>query len=143
MVFAYDGSELARAAIVEAGRLLGTGREALVLTVWERFDVGFTPPDGVQFDAADVTEVARAAEQCAAEGASLAHAAGFRAASAALTAEPAWKGLVQCADDREASLIVLGSHGRRSIAETVLGSVAGSVANHSPRSVLIVHPPVG
>jgi nucleotide-binding universal stress UspA family protein len=141
VVFAYDGSELARDAITEAARLLGPGREALVLTVWKTFDVGFTPPDGVQFDAADAAEVGRAAQECAAEGASQADAAGFRATSAALTAAPAWKGIIQCADDRDASLIVLGSHGRRSIAETFLGSVAGAVANHSRRSVLIVHRP--
>jgi nucleotide-binding universal stress UspA family protein len=141
VVFAYDGSALARVAIEEAGRLLGPGHEAVVLTVWKTFDVGFTPPTGVQFDPADAAEVCRAAESCAAEGASLAQAAGFRAAGAAITAAPAWKGIVRCGDDREASLIVLGSHGRRSFAETFLGSVAGSVANHAKRSVLIVHRP--
>src|ERR1700760_2086154 len=124
VVFAYDGSELAKLAIEEAGRLLGRGHEGVLLTVWKTFDVGFTPPDGVQFDAADAAEVGDAAEQCAAEGASLAQTAGFRtAAGAALTAAPAWKGIVRTADDRDASLIVLGSHGRRSLAETILGSV--------------------
>ena len=141
VVFAYDGSELAREAITEAARLLGPGREAVVLTVWKTFDVGFLPPDGVEFDAADAAEVGRAAQQCAAQGASQAEAAGFRATPAALNVAPAWEGIVQCADDREASLIVLGSHGRRSIAETFLGSVASAVANHSRRSVLIVHRP--
>jgi nucleotide-binding universal stress UspA family protein len=141
VIFAYDGSELAKAAIAEAGRLLGPERKALVLTVWERFDVGFTPPDGVEFDAADADAVSHAAERCAAEGASLADAAGFRSTAAAVTSAPAWKGIVQCADDRKASVIVLGSHGRRSVAETLLGSVAAAVTNHSRRSVLVVHPP--
>ena len=43
IVFAYDGSELAKLAIDEAGRLLGSGREAIILTVWQPFDVGFVP----------------------------------------------------------------------------------------------------
>ncbi|HTX32174.1 MAG TPA: universal stress protein [Solirubrobacteraceae bacterium] len=141
VVFAYDGSELAKLAIEEAGRLLGPGHEAVVLTVWKTFDVGFSPPDDLELDAADAAEVDQAAQRCAAEGAALAQAAGFQAAAAAVTAAPAWKGIVECADDRQASLIVLGSHGRRSFAETLLGSVASAVANHSRRSVLIVHRP--
>ena len=139
VVFAYDGSALAKAAINEAARLLGTGRDALVLTVWKTFDVGFTPPPGVEFDASDAAEVGAAAEQSAAEGAALAEAAGFRAEPLALTAAPAWKRIIELADDRQASVIVLGSHGRRSLGEALLGSVAGAVANHSRRSVLIVH----
>ena len=139
VIFAYDGSELARAAIDEAAQLLGAGRDAVVVTAWKTFDVGFTAPDHVQVNAADAAEVGRAAEQCAAEGAELADAAGFRAQSLALTAAPAWKGIIQAADERQASLIVLGSHGRRSLGETLLGSVADAVANHSRRSVLIVH----
>jgi nucleotide-binding universal stress UspA family protein len=141
VVFAYDGSELAKTAIDEAARLLGPGRQAVILTVWKTFDVGFTPPGDLKFDAADAAEVDHAAQRCAAEGAALAKAAGFEASGAAITAAPAWKGIVQCADDRQASLIVLGSHGRRSFAETLLGSVASAVANHSRRSVLIVHRP--
>ena len=43
------------------------------------------------------------------------------------------------ADDRDARLIVLGSHGRNGVADLLLGSVAGAVAAHSRRSVLITH----
>jgi nucleotide-binding universal stress UspA family protein len=43
------------------------------------------------------------------------------------------------ADQHDASLIVLGSHGRSGLAGAVLGSVASAVAAHSRRSVLIVH----
>ena len=42
VVFAYDGSDLAKAAIAEAGRQLRPSRQALVLTVWQPYDVGFT-----------------------------------------------------------------------------------------------------
>jgi nucleotide-binding universal stress UspA family protein len=139
IVFAYDGSDLAKLAIDEAGRQLPPGRDALVLTVWQPFDVGFVPVAGVQFDAAGAEDVRKAAEQTAAEGASLAEAAGFRARSVAIEASPSWKAIVGLADDRDASLIVLGSHGRTGVSDLLLGSVAGAVAAHSRRSVLITH----
>ncbi len=139
IVFAYDGSELARLAIDEAGTLLGPGREAIILTVWQPFDVGFVPAAGLQFDAKEIAAVRKAAEQTAAEGVSAAEAAGFRGRALAIEATPSWKGIVTLADERDASLIVLGSHGRTGLADVLLGSVAGAVAAHTNRSVLITH----
>jgi nucleotide-binding universal stress UspA family protein len=57
----------------------------------------------------------------------------------AAEAAPTWKGVVDAADEHNASLIVLGSHGRSGLTGMVVGSVAGAVAAHSRRSVLIVH----
>lgn len=139
VVFAYDGSELARLAIDEAGGLLDRGRDGLVVCVWQPFDVGFVPVAGRRFDAAAPNEVGSAAEETAAEGASLAEAAGFRSRGIAIEAAPAWQGIVAVADAHDASLIVLGSHGRTRAAGILLGSVAGSVATHSQRTVLISH----
>lgn len=139
VVFAYDGSDLAKAAIDEAGRQLADGRDALVLTVWEPFAVGFVPPSEAEFDAARASEVKKAAEETAAEGATLAEAVGFRARSRAVQSAPTWKGIVTFADEHDADIIVLGSHGRTGLADRLLGSVAGAVAAHSRRSVLIVH----
>ena len=139
VLFAYDGSDLAGLAIEEAGRQLEPGRDALVLTVWRPFLVGFIPPAEIEFDAAASDEVRKAAEQIAAQGASMAEAAGFRAESLALEYGPTWKGISRVADDRDASLIVLGSHGKSGLAGVFLGSVAGAVAAHSRRTVLIVH----
>jgi nucleotide-binding universal stress UspA family protein len=139
VVFAYDGSELARLAIDEAARQLASGRDALVLTVWQPFDVGFVPAVELRIDATEIAEIRQAAEQTAAEGASLAQLAGFNARSAAAQAAPTWKGIVEVADEHDASLIVLGSHGRAGLASVLIGSVAEAVAAHSRRSVLIVH----
>jgi nucleotide-binding universal stress UspA family protein len=139
IVFAYDGSDLAKLAIDEAGQQLAPGRDALALTVWQPFDIGFLPVGGLEFDAAQIDDVRKAAELTAAEGASLAEAAGFRAQSVAIEASPSWKAIAELADDRDASLIVLGSHGRNGVADLLLGSVAGAVAAHSRRSVLITH----
>jgi nucleotide-binding universal stress UspA family protein len=139
IVFAYDGTDLAKLAIDEAGTLLGAGHDAIILTVWQPFDVGFVPAAGLQFDAKEIAAVRRAAEQTAAEGVSAAEAAGFRGRGVAVEATPSWKGIVQFADERDASLIVLGSHGRTGLADALLGSVASAVAAHTKRSVLITH----
>jgi len=139
VVFAYDGSALAKLAIDEAGRQLASRQNALVLTVWQPFDVGFVPAVELRINAAEIADVRDAAEQTAANGASLAQAAGFEARGAAAEAAPAWKGIVQVADEHDAKLIVLGSHGRTELAGVLIGSVAQAVAAHSRRTVLIVH----
>jgi nucleotide-binding universal stress UspA family protein len=139
VLFAYDGSDLARLAIEQAGRQLQPGRDAVVLTVWRPFGVGFIPPPEVKFDAAASDQVRKAAEQTAAQGASIAQAARFRAHSLTVKEPTTWKGIARVADDRDASLIVLGSHGKSGLTGIFLGSVAGAVAAHSGRNVLIVH----
>jgi nucleotide-binding universal stress UspA family protein len=139
VVFAYDGSDLAKGAIAEAGRQLRPSRQALVLTVWQPYNVGFVAPRELKMDAAAVDEVRAAAEQTAAQGASLAQAAGFKAQSMAKEAAPAWKGIVAVADQQDAGLVVLGSHGRSRLADVLIGSVAEAVAAHSRRPVLVVH----
>ena len=118
---------------------LAPARDALVACVWQTGDVGFLPIGEEHFNAAEAAQVRSAAEETAAHGASLAEHAGFRAQSIAIEAAPTWKGIVEVADERRASLIVLGSHRRSGLAGHLLGSVAAAVAPHSACSVLIVH----
>ncbi|HXB65855.1 MAG TPA: universal stress protein [Solirubrobacteraceae bacterium] len=139
VLFAYDGCDMATFAIEHAGLQLAPGREALVVCVWQPGDVGFVPTGGRRLHAAQATEVRAAAEETAAHGASLAQQAGFRAQSMAVEAAPTWKGVVAVADERDASLIVLGSHRRTGLAGHLLGSVAAAVVAHSTASVLVVH----
>src|SRR3984957_2639679 len=113
ILFAFDGSELAAFAIEEAGRKLATGRDAVVLCVWQPVDVGFVPTSKRHFDADQAPEVRRAAEETAAYGASLAERAGFRAQGLAVEAAPIWKGITETAAEHHASLIVIGAHRRR------------------------------
>ena len=47
--------------------------------------------------------------------------------------------LRQTAEERKASLIVLGSHRRSGLVGRLLGSVAAAVVTHSRSSVLVVH----
>lgn len=143
VLFAYDGSELAKLAIEEAGRQLAPGREALVVCVWQPADIGFVPPVELHLNAAEATEVRAAAEQTAAHGASLAERAGFHPRSVAIQAAPTWKGIAEVADEHGVSLIVLGSHGRSGLAGRVFGSVAAAVSGRCGQSVLIVHRKVG
>jgi nucleotide-binding universal stress UspA family protein/MFS family permease len=139
VLFAYDGSRLAQRAIAEAGRQLPAGRDALVLTVWRTFNVGFIPEPGAQFDAACAGSVGEAAEQTAAHGAALAEEAGFTAQPLAVQGTPAAQAVTEAADDHDASLIVLGAHRRSGLGGRVAGSVAAEVASRSRRPVMIVH----
>jgi nucleotide-binding universal stress UspA family protein len=139
VLFAYDGSELAALAIEQAGQQLAPGRDALVVTVWQPADVGFVPVNERHFDATQAQEVKKAAEETAAAGAALAEKAGFRSQSMTVEAAPTWQGIVETAQERGASLIVLGSHRRSGLTGHLLGSVAAAVVKHAASSVLVVH----
>ena len=49
-------------------------------------------------------------------------------------------GILGAADDVEAGLIVMGTHGRTGITRFLLGSVAEKVVRHAPCSVLVARP---
>jgi nucleotide-binding universal stress UspA family protein len=139
VLFAYDGSEYARAAIQEAARQLGAGRRAIVLVVWQPFgalpfSTPALPPD---LEAELLDEAAKTAG----EGTRLARSAGFDAWSLVQTGEPVWRTIVDAADAHDAGLVVLGSHGRTGIRLVLMGSVASAVTRHTQRPVLIVHAP--
>jgi nucleotide-binding universal stress UspA family protein len=140
VLFAYDGSDLAGFAIREAGRQLATGRDALVVCVWQPVDVGFVPVSERHFDADRAAEVRKAADETAEHGASLAGQAGFRAQATAVQAAPTWKGIVEVAEEHRASLIVLGSHRHGGLVGHFHGNVAAAVIAHGSFSVLVVHP---
>lgn len=139
VLFAYDGSELAQLAIEQAGQQLAHGGNAVVLCVWQPADVGFIPVTEQHFDAQDASKVRQAAEQTAAHGAALAEKAGFRPLSLAINVSPTWKGIIEVAQERHASLIVLGPHRRTGVIGHLLGSVTTAVISHSTISVLVVH----
>jgi nucleotide-binding universal stress UspA family protein len=139
VLLAYDGSELAGLAIEQAAGQLGTGRDALILCVWQPADVGFVTAPTRHFNADQAGEVKAAAEEIAAQGVTIANRVGFRAQSVVIEAAPTWKGIVAAARDHHASIIVLGSHRRTGLIGHLLGSVASAVAAYSPTAVLIFH----
>lgn len=137
VLICYDGSACSGAAIAEAGRELGPGRQALVLTVWEPFVVtGFALSPAAVAGAAD-EELRREAEGVAERGTELARRAGFEAEPLVELGAPVWHRIAEVADERAADLIVLGSHGRSGLRYLLLGSVATAVVQHAGRPVLI------
>jgi nucleotide-binding universal stress UspA family protein len=139
ILFAYDGSEYAKEAIKQAGEQLGPGRSAIVLTVWQPYgSIAFVgapavAPVGLEDD------LEKDARRVAAEGARLARLAGFDAEPVAERGDPVWQRIVEAADERNAALLVMGSHGRTGVPRVLMGSVASTAASHTDRPVLIAH----
>jgi nucleotide-binding universal stress UspA family protein len=147
VLIAYDGSRQAKGAIGEAARVLGAGRgRAVVLTVREPLDqIAFAGlGGGTTLDPATVSAMqessANEATVVAEEGARLAREAGFAAEPRVEVATSPWQEIVAVADELDAGVIAIGSRGRTGLPKVLLGSVASAVAQHSRRSVLIVHP---
>jgi nucleotide-binding universal stress UspA family protein len=142
VLFAYDGSDLAKGAIREAARQLRTGRRGIVLSVWEPLASHPLAAEAAAWGVlADDFEAE--AGKLAEEGAVLARSVGFDATALAQVGSPVWQRIVDSAADHDAELVVLGSHGRSGLGLVVMGSVATAVAQHTERPVLIVHAPPG
>jgi nucleotide-binding universal stress UspA family protein len=139
VVFAYDGSDEAKNAIREAGRQLRSGRDAIVLSVWQ--PLATVPFAGVAGGGTpDVEESIEAeARKVAAEGAELARSAGFAATPLVVSGSPIWHTIVTTAEEHDANIVVMGSHGRTGINLVLMGSVAAAVVRHTERPTLIVH----
>jgi nucleotide-binding universal stress UspA family protein len=144
IVFGYDGSEHARAAIEQAGALLRPG-PAVVVTVWSTLEAAapgalLALPSGVVATAIEDIDAAsrEAAEATAAEGVELAAAVGFDARPETVRGGGAvFATLVHRADELDAAALVLGSRGRSTLAATLLGSVSTGVLHHTRRPVLV------
>jgi nucleotide-binding universal stress UspA family protein len=146
VLIAYDGSDQAKGAIAEAGRVLGGRRRAVVLTVREPIEsYDFAGLGGATtLDPATVSAMQESAQNeatvVAEEGAALAREAGFLAEARVEVGPTPWQEIVAVGDQLDADAIVIGSRGRTGLTKVLLGSVASAVAQHSGRSVLIVHP---
>jgi nucleotide-binding universal stress UspA family protein len=145
VLFAYDGSDNAKAAIERAGAVLEHGR-AVAATAWTTFE-GAAPAALLALPGNMVREGAQAldeanretAEELAAEGAELARAAGFDAEPRAVRCTgPFFAGLLETADELDARAIVAGSRGRSALRAAVLGSVSTGLLHHTRRPVVIV-----
>jgi nucleotide-binding universal stress UspA family protein len=141
ILIAYDGSEYAKKAIREAGDQLTNGRKAIVLTVWQPYGTtAFVGAPGVAPAGVD-EDTEKDARRVAQDGARLARMAGFDAEPATERGDPIWQRIVESADEHDASMLVMGSHGRTGIPRVLLGSVASTAASHTDRPVLIAHVP--
>jgi nucleotide-binding universal stress UspA family protein len=138
ILIAYDGSEFAQAAIEQAAAQLKNGRRAIVLTVWQLYSGGFAATVGVVPEGMR-EQVEDDARGVAEEGARLAREAGFDAEPVVESGDSVWRRIVDSADERDADILVLGSHGRTGLPHLLIGSVAERVASHTERPVLIAH----
>ena len=141
ILFCYDGSDNADHAIEVTGGLLGRRRSVVLdvgppLTPAESLAMVSPVVPGAAFEelnTADALTRARA-------GAEHARTAGFDAEARATIDAPTWEGILDVADEIDASVIVLGSRGLSGAREVVVGSVSHEVAEHAGRPVLIVPP---
>ena len=143
IVIAYDGSDNARHAIRAAASLL-RGGSTNVVYVWEplwraggRLAVYGMGDAGVEFEFEDEQAHAKAEE-----GAALARAAGFGAATSTAIRGlgPAWATLCDYVNAKQPALVVMGTRGLSGIHGLVAGSVSHGVSAHSHVPVLIVPP---
>jgi nucleotide-binding universal stress UspA family protein len=146
MVVGYDGSDEAARAIGFVAKMF-PGSEALVVTAWRPISeailavtLGPTPPISDPSDA-DARQ-RRAAENLARDGAKRASQAGLRAESLAIRADgPIWTALDAAAEERDARLISVGSHGHAGVESVMPGNVSVGLVNHASRPVLVVTAP--
>ena len=144
VLFAYDGSTHARAAIEQAGSLLRPG-PAVVVTAWPTLETAAAAalialPSAIVSEAVvDIDTATREdAEAIAAKGSELAAAAGFEAEPKVIRSSGAvFAAILACADELDAAAIVLGSRGRSTLAATLLGSVSTGVLHHTARPVMV------
>lgn len=151
MLIAYDGSDLAKAAVRSAAELF-PGSAALVVTVWES-GLGAMVAPSVAWDAAGavpvpsdpelVSEIDKAREQHAAvvadQGARLARSLGLDAEPHAIPDEVhVADAIVDLAAERDTAAVVVGSHGISGLRSHLLGSTSRQVLARCRRPVVVV-----
>jgi nucleotide-binding universal stress UspA family protein len=152
VLIAFDGSPAAEHAIRESAALLGN-RTALVVSVWEEgigFEtvelpsatVGLPPvPIDVRTAMEIEEEVQEQAQRLAQHGAELARQAGLEAEGLAVADDVTVtiaETLVNLAQQRDAAVIVMGSHSRGRLSEALLGSTTRDVIRRALCPVLVV-----
>jgi nucleotide-binding universal stress UspA family protein len=149
IVIAYDGSDPARRAVREAGKLFAQ-RPALIVTVWEpalEFEVDALSVDNMNPPVVDPEAVqeldrklAARAHRIAESGAELATSVGLQAdALSAHDEGQVADALVGVARTRGAAAIVVGSRGLRGLRARLEGSTSNAVLRRSPCPVVVVH----
>ena len=151
IVIAYDGSELARAAVRHAAELF-PGSPAVIVTVWEPglgavvtmapgFDMAGTFP--ARFDPELISEIDRAGEdhaaRVAADGAQLGASLGLEAEAHPVADElRVGETVAGIAAERDADAVVIGSHGISGLRSHLLGSTSRTILEHCTRPVVVV-----
>lgn len=151
LLIAYDGSDVANAAVRQAAELF-PDRAAVVVTVWEPglgammvsnpgFDVGGSV--ALAYDPKFLSEVDQAEEHHAAvvsrEGARLARSLGLDAEPHAIPDEVhVADAIVDFAAEQDAAAVVIGSHGISGLRSHLRGGTSRHILAHCTRPVVVV-----
>jgi nucleotide-binding universal stress UspA family protein len=146
VLFAYDGSESADAALAAVAAIVDPHNvEAVVLCVWEPLTLQalraerFGGWSAVPLDVTELDEeTEKQSEQLAEHGVRLAREHGYDARGISVADQQDVAGtILATADELEADLIVLGARGLAGV-RAFLGSVSNHVVQHARRPVLVV-----
>jgi nucleotide-binding universal stress UspA family protein len=140
----YDGSPSARRAVAVARQSLGSDRTTLLHV--------FNPPEAVLADSFSTSsspaggnddklehEALARAREVAEEGQNLAHSLGLEV-DVRVERNPSsvWRTILDVAQEQDAKLIVVGTHGTTAVVASLLGSVSSALLHHSRIPVLVV-----
>jgi nucleotide-binding universal stress UspA family protein len=103
--------------------------------------IGF--PDGGLMATADIAPRIADASRAALDAAVAKRQGGPVAVDGILREGVAWEEINHVADEIDADMVVIGTHGRRGLARALLGSVAENVVRTAHRAVLTIHGPRG
>jgi nucleotide-binding universal stress UspA family protein len=142
ILICYDGSNDAERAVDAVAALFGPRRAVVLdvappMTFAEGMAATSSLVPGGAFEDLNMADALRRAEA----GAARARRSGLDAVARATIASTTWQGIVDVADELDASVIVIGSRGVSGLREFARGSVSHDVATHARRPVLIVPPP--
>ena len=141
MLIAYDGSDSAQHAIDEAA-MLAAGAKAVVVYVREPLEAVAAHLEGHPALEEIHAGTQDAAERLAAEGADRARRAGLDAEARVVNAVTSTAdSILAAAEELDASVIVVGSRGRRGVKSLLLGSVSHHVLHHARRPALVIPSP--
>ena len=137
ILVAVDGSPPARAAEKVALQLAAaTGKPLGVVAVWKELTADFGIPVSLVFE--DAAEIEREwAQRMAAAAEAVAHDVGVEAEKIIRHGSPG-KEICAAARERDAELIVIGSHGWGAVGGALFGSVSSYVLHHAPCPVVVV-----
>ena len=142
IVVATDGSEAAGAALDEAIALAqATGDTLAVVTVWRALQGDFGLPYPSTALLGELLEAERQhAEDALTAASERARGAGVKVATFLQAGDPAER-ICALAEERDARLIAMGTHGYGPALALLTGSVSGAVIKRAPCPVLVVRAP--